>query len=193
MTDAAKKAERIAADVEEAIREAHGKKLTIDIEPFGVGERMGPLGTQRDGAQTPRPEAVRRLRVYLEPTPATAYAVVDTAIRAGAMLRLPSAPDLPGRVDSAIVYGVSNPAEMINQARLSALENALETAHATSGLVAKMAGDAVRIEAVRITRHRGALPDGLQDHVVETISSNSKLIKITCTLTVTCELIDLPE
>ena len=145
MVDAIKKAKQKVDNIEKAMEEKHKEIKGIDVMDIKVGEkRKGYWGSEQKD-EAPRPEVVKRMRITIPPDARLAYELIDTAIRAGAIMQIPSSMQYSGEIKSIVVYGLLDASELEDQARKKALENAKDNAKKIAALVGKKIGEVVSV------------------------------------------------
>ena len=179
MAEVAKTASEKAYAVVKAVREKHGEIKDIEVVDVEVGQKGGSYWGSESASEPPRPEIVKRIRIAIPPTPALAYEITDTAIRAGAGMAGPSYPSFSDEPSGVIMYGLLDPVEAEDEASKEALVNAAKEA----GKIASLAGVGVRAivsiiasgpvdyvgiirsangQADRVLKHAGVNPDKVE-------------------------------
>jgi uncharacterized protein len=145
MTDAVEKARQNADQVVKAINEKHQGIKAISVEDFRVGQKDEDYYSP-DRKETPRPEIMKRIRITLPPEPKLASDVIDTALRAGATMSMPSSFSYPDDVSGVLVYGLLAASDYEAQARQLAINDAKSKAEKLAALVGKTLGDVTSIQ-----------------------------------------------
>jgi len=145
MVDAAKKADQKVEEIKKAVQDKFKGIQAIEVSDVAVGEaQRESWGPDRQDV-TRRPEISRRLRITTAPNPAQVYDLVDTAIRAGALMQIPSNVRYSDDVRSVVVYGLLKSPQVEAQARESAMADARKEAQTLAGLAGKKLGAVVTI------------------------------------------------
>lgn len=192
MVDAVKKVETLIGEITSAINTQTNTVKDITIVDVALGEKRqrhwGP--DQKDEA--PRPQVARRIRVSCEPEPAGIYEVIDRAIRAGALMQIPSTTSYSDDIRSVVVYGLENSAGVLDRVRRSAMEDAKAEAKDLADLAGKTVGDVVTIGCsgsshfsfpVRVMGRTA-------DYPTEHVGTNPEAITLSHRFSVTFELKD---
>ena len=147
MTDAAEKAKQAAAQVVKAINEKHKDIEAVAIQDVQVGQKNADYWSSERKEEV-RPEIVKRLRITLPPRPALGFEVIDTALRAGAVLQgSSSAPSMQDCV-GVLVYGLRAASAQEDEARQLAVKDAKSNADKTAALVGKSVGDVIAVQSM---------------------------------------------
>lgn len=147
MVDAAKEIDRKVAAVREALQESHDSIRSIDVVEVAVGQKSRESWGPDGGDDAPRPAIARRLRVAASPERDHVYGLIDTAIRAGALMSLPSRVSYGDDTGSIVAYGLVGSSGHEEEARLAAMEDAREKAEALAALAGKRIGELLTIQA----------------------------------------------
>lgn len=190
LVDAVKKADRIVAEIEKAIKEKHKEAKKIEVTEFGLGEKQRRYWSSEQKDEPPRPEAIKRIRIEIPPTPSVAHEVVDTAIRSGAIMKTPSDVHYPGRIESVVVYGLLNASALEDEARKKATEDAMKKAKGTAALVQKKIGKVVSIGCSGSWPQRVFYSPERQDFPIKHIGIDPEKIVVSHSITITFELLD---
>ncbi|OFX16490.1 MAG: hypothetical protein A2Z18_07435 [Armatimonadetes bacterium RBG_16_58_9] len=179
MVDVAKTAGEKADAVVKAIREKHSEIKSVEVVDVEVGQKdEGYWGSEGPGEPL-RPEIVKRVRVAIPPTPALAYELTDTAIRAGAVMTGPSWLRYTDEPSGVVLYGLVDATAAEEEACKAALANAMEEAIKTASLVGRKVGEVLSIcgsgtvdscgivqamgrEADKTLKHAGFNPDKIE-------------------------------
>lgn len=138
MTDAAQNAKKVAAEVEKAVKEKNKDVKSFTVSDQEIGSKQSEYwGGPDQKTENPIPQVIKRLQITIPPNPDLAGNVIDAAIRAGAIMQVPSSVHYSGENNNVLVYGLSAPEEAENQARKKAIENALDNATKTAALVGR--------------------------------------------------------
>jgi len=145
MVDAVKKAKQKVDAIKKAIEEKHKGIKGLDVIDISIGEKRREYWNPDQKDEAPRPEVVKRMRITISPDTRLAYELIDTAIRAGAIMQIPSSVQYPGEIKSLVVYGLLNASKLEDLARKKALEKAEDRAKKTAALVGKKIGGVVSV------------------------------------------------
>jgi uncharacterized protein YggE len=190
MTDAAKNADQKIDEVRKAIQEKFKSIKSFDVSDVSVGEAQRGYWGPDKKEERPHPEISRRIRITIEPNPIQAYELIDTAIRAGALMDIPSSTRYQGDVRSIVMYGLLKTKEIEIEVREAALANAKQEAQKLATLAGKKLGDVSTIGCsgscsydfpMRIMGFESDFPN-------EYITTNSKEINVRHNISVTYEL-----
>lgn len=140
MTDAVKNAAQKADEVIKAIRQDRPQILDVKSEPSEIGEKRNQYYSSADKDESPRPQVVQRLMVSIPPIPSLAYEIIDAALRAGAVMSIPSSTHYSGELNSVVVYGVQNAKDMEEEAKKLAFEDAKKNAESSAALAGRKLG-----------------------------------------------------
>ena len=188
--DAVNKADQMVAEIRKAIQEKYKEVKKITVTEVGLGEKQIQYWSGEQKDEPPRPEVVRRIRIEIAPTPSLAYEVVDTAIRSGAIMKIPSDIHYQGEINSVLVYGLVDASAVVDEARMKATEDAKKKAKETAVLVQKKIGKVVSIG------NSGSWLQGIvytperQDFPTYYIGTNPENIEVSQSITITFELLD---
>jgi uncharacterized protein YggE len=179
MTDAVQTAKGKTGEIEKALKEKYKEIKDLAVADIEIGEKRKEYWRSDEKDEIARPEVVKRLRITLPPNAQLAYEVIDTALRAGAIMQIPSSVHYSDEIRSVVLYGLVAFSESENQAKQKAMENAKDNAEKTAALVGEKAGDVVSVgcssssswsHEIQIMRHEADLPTkylGLDPHRIE--------------------------
>ena len=86
LSDAIKDAEVKSETIKKTILESYEDKIKeTDIIELKVGDKESRYSSRSEG--TARPQVVKQIRLTISPDPDLAYQIIDTAIRAGALMK----------------------------------------------------------------------------------------------------------
>ena len=190
MVDAVKEANRKVAEIEKTVKEKHKKVRAIDVTEVGLGEKQRRYWSSDQKDEPPRPEAIKRIRITISPVPSLAHEIVDTAIRSGAIMKIPSDTHYPGRIDSVVVYGLLNASQLENEVRTKATKNAKKNAEKTAALVDKKVGKVVSIGCGSSWPQRMVVYPERHDFPTAHVGTNPEKIEVSHSITITFELLD---
>jgi uncharacterized protein YggE len=190
MVDAVKKADQTVAEIEKAIKGNHKEVKKIEATEAGLGQKETRYWSSEHKDEPPRPEAVKRLRIEIPPTPSLAYEIVDTGIRSGAIMKIPSDVHYPGKIDSVVAYGLVDASALEEEARKKAAADAKRRAKETAALVQKKIGKVVSIGCSGSWSNRVIYSPERQDFPVEHIGTDAQKIEVSHSITITFELLD---
>ena len=188
--DAAKNAGAKSDEIKNALTKAFPKLKQITAVPLKLGEKGSRMYRSDESAQSPRPEVVNRFTITIDAASANDVPkIIDTALRAGAVLQLLSSSQYAGDLGSVVRYGVADAKKLENDARSKALSDAKEKASELAKLSGRIVGEIISIgdepstvydyDGVRASR--GKLP-------TKYVSFSNEPIEITSNLRVTFEL-----
>ena len=140
MTDAVKNAAQKADEVIKAIRLDRPQVLDVKSETSEIGEKRNQYYSSADKDESPRPQVVQRLMVSIPPIPSLAYEIIDAALRAGAVMSIPSSTHYSGEINSVVVYGVQNAKDVEEEAKKLAFEDAKKNAEDSAALAGRKLG-----------------------------------------------------
>jgi uncharacterized protein YggE len=189
MTDAAKRTKEKVDAVQNAIRANHKGVKSIDVADIQIGEKQNERWGPEMKNEPARPEMTKRIRVTIPPDMDLALSVVDTAIREGAIMKVPSNMRFEGDVDTVIVFGLNESEALRGEVRKKAFDNAKENAQKAAALAERKIG---RISAV------GCSGEGEQhiytfgrkeDYPTLYISADPARVEATANVTVSFELL----
>jgi len=140
MTDAVKSAEQKTEEVAKAIRQDRPQVIDVAAETTEIGEKRSQYYSSADKDDTPRPQVVRRLMVSIPPVPSLAYEIIDAALRAGAVMSIPSSTHYSGELNSVVVYGVQKADDVEEEAKKLAFEDAKKNAESSATLAGRKLG-----------------------------------------------------
>jgi len=189
MTDAANKAAQTAADLEKTLREKHKQISDIAITSVSVGSKQGDFSFSDQKNESPSPEVTKR--ITLPPDQELIYGVLDTGIRAGAIMQNQTSIRFEGDMNSIVVYSHKDSTEFENQARAKALEDARQNAEKTATLIGRKVGEIVSVGSMNNTSWPAEfLMMGRQaDLPAKFTSVDPSSVDVPCMLTITYELL----
>lgn len=191
MVDAVKNAKQKVEQIQKALKEKHKEIKNIEVVDIEIGEKSTEYWSGEQKEEPPRPEVVKRMRITIAPDPALAHQVIDTGIRAGAIMQIPQSIYYSDEIRSVVLYGLLDASKREDEARKKALEDAEKNAKATAELVGKKIGDVVSVgcalgyawpQPIRIMGCEADFP-------VKHFGVNPEKIEIAHSLTVTYELL----
>lgn len=194
MVDAVRKAERLVDDITAAIRTQTDTVRDITVVDVALGVKSQRFWVSDEKETPPRPQIARRIRVSCNPSPAGIHEVIDQAIRAGALMEIPSATSYPDDIRSVAIYALEHSGEVVDRVTRSAMDNARVEAQRLASLAGKNAGDVVRIDCSASARFPFRFPIRIMgssaDLPTEHVGLNPEGITISHTVSVTFELKD---
>jgi uncharacterized protein YggE len=191
MVDAVKNAKQKVEQIQKALKEKHKEIKGIEVVDIEIGEKSKEYWSSEQKEEPPRPEVVKRMRITIAPDPALAYQVIDTAIRAGAIMQIPSSVHYSDEIRSVVMYGLLDASKREDEVRKKALEDAEKNAKETATLVGKKIGDVVSVgcsesgfwpQSLRIMGREAEFP-------VKHLGLDPEKIEISHSLKVTYELL----
>jgi uncharacterized protein YggE len=146
MSDEAKKANEKLQEIKKAFQENIKDMRSLEVADIVVGEveRMNWMSERRDMA--PRPQIAKRIRITMEPNVKKIYDLVDKAIRAGALMQIPSSSFSSHDSRTLVGYGWINSNLAEKQAREAAMNSAKLEAGKLAAFADKTIGKVVRID-----------------------------------------------
>jgi hypothetical protein len=145
--DAVRNADSKAGEVREALMKAFPKLGEITLARVKIGEKTSRAYRPDGLNQTPSPEVITRLRLTLTIALESELArIIDTALRAGAVLQVNTHSTFAGDLGSIVRYGVADAAKLEEKARADAITNARKQASALAGLAGKTLGQIISVE-----------------------------------------------
>lgn len=190
LSDAVKKADRKVEDVKNAIQDKSKNMKSFEVYDVSIGEAQREYFVSDRKEDTPHPEIVRRIRIMIDPNPAPAYELIDIAIRAGALMEIPSRTRYSEDVRSNVVYGLLKSIDVEEKVREAALADAKQKAQKLAALSGKKIGDIINIGCAGSCSYDFPIRImGLEpDFPTEYIGMNSEEISISQSISVTYEL-----
>ncbi len=192
MVDAVKKVSTLVAEITSAVHTESNTVKSITVVDVALGEKQTEYWRSDQKPESPRPQVARRLRITCEPSPNGIYEVIDKAIRAGALMQIPSRTSYSDDIRSVVIYGLEQSAEVDERARQAAMNDAKAEAKKLAALAGKSVGDVVTIGCSGSSRFNfpmrvmGRTPDFPTEHV----GTNPEEITISHSVSVTFELKD---
>lgn len=144
MVDAAKALHDRVEAVSAAVRAKVPNIKDIQVTLHQAGEKETRWSSDQ-GDKPPVPQVVAKLIVTLSPNEALAYDVLDAAMRAGAVLDVPSSSRYSGEVKSAIVYGLADQQSVEDELRKAAFDGAKMEAHKVAAVAGKALGSVASV------------------------------------------------
>lgn len=192
MVDAVKKTDKLIDEITTAVNTESNTIRSITVTDVALGEKKTEYWRPDQKQESPRPQVSRRILITCEPNPEGIYEVIDKAIRAGALMQIPSRTSYSDDIRSVVVYGVEQSAEVIERVRKSAMANAKAEAEKTAKLAGKAVGEVVTIGCsqssyfnfpMRVMGRKANFP-------TEYIGTNPKKITLSYAVSVSFELKD---
>jgi uncharacterized protein YggE len=144
--DAVKAANAKSDEIKGALTKVFPKLKDISIVPIKMGEKASRIYRSEDIAQPPRPEVINRLIITAEPAlDRDLPKIIDTALRAGAVLQVPSSATYAGDLGSVVRYGIADYKRAEAETRSKALNDAREKASELAKAAGKSVGELVSI------------------------------------------------
>jgi uncharacterized protein YggE len=192
MVDAVKKADKLIDDITSAVNAESNTIKSITVTDVALGEKKTEYWRSDQQPESPRPEVARRILITCEPNPEGIYEVIDKAIRAGALMQIPSRTSYSDDIRSVVVYGLENSTAVIERVRKAAMLDARKEADKTAKLADKTVGDVVSIGCSGSSHFNFPMRVmGRQaDFPAEHIGTNAKEITISHAMSVSFELKD---
>jgi uncharacterized protein YggE len=190
MSDAVKKADQKVEDVKEAIQDKFKNIKSFEVYDVSIGEAQREYFVPDRKEETSHPEIVRRIRIMIDPNPAQSYELIDIAIRAGALMEIPSRTRYSEDVRSNVVYGLLKSIDIEKKVSEAALADAKQKAQKLAALAGKKIGDVINIGCSGSCSYDFPIRImGLEpDFPTEYIGMNSEEISISQSISVTYEL-----
>ena len=148
MVDAVKRAGKLAEEITTAVMSESNIVMSVSVNDVALGEKETQYWTPDQKEEAPRPQVTRRIRVACKPVADSIYRVVDNAIGAGALMRTPSRTSYSGDINSVVIYGLEQSAEVVERVRKAAMADAKAGAEKLANLAGKTIGDVVNIGCV---------------------------------------------
>ena len=145
MVDAVKKGDKLVAEITSAIKTETNTVKNITVVDVTLGEKRTEYWRSDQKQESPRPQVARLIRITCEPKPDGIYEVIDKAIRAGALMQIPSRSSYSDDIRSVVVYGLEKSTEVVERARRSAMNDARAEAKKSAILAGKSVGDVITI------------------------------------------------
>jgi len=139
MSDAAKKSDENVEAVLKAVREGRTNIIDVIVTTIDVGEKSARNWSSDQQGAPPRPQVSKQVRIVIPPEPPLAYAIIDAAIRTGAVLTRDSI-RYSSEVRGTVVYGVRDGEKIEEELKKDALEDARKQAEKTAQLAGKGVG-----------------------------------------------------
>jgi uncharacterized protein len=142
--DAVKAANQKSDEIKAALTKAFPKIKELSIVPVKMGEKTSRIYRADETGQAPHPEVINRLLLATEASAGNDVPkIIDTALRAGAVLQVASNTSYAGDLGSAVRYAVADYKRAEDQARSKALDDAREKASALAKVGGRSLGDVV--------------------------------------------------
>jgi uncharacterized protein YggE len=190
MVDAVKNTDKLVQEITAAVKSETNVIRTIAVVDVALGEKATEYWRSDQKPEPPRPQVARRIRITCEPKPAGIYEVIDKAIRAGALMQLPSRSSYSDDIRSVVIYGLEQSAEVVERVQKAAMADARAEAEKSASLAGKKVGDVVSIGCSGSTHW--AIPMrvmGMQSQFpTEHIGTNPDEITLSHTVSVTFDL-----
>lgn len=192
MVDAVKKTDKLIEEITSAVKTETNTLKSITVTDVALGEKKVEYWRSDQKQESPRPQVARRILITCVPNPAGIYEVIDKAIRAGALMQIPSSTSYSDDIRSVVVYGLEQSTEVIERVRKSAMDDARSEAKKSATLTNKTVGDVVSIGCsgsshfnfpMRVMGRKANFP-------TEHIGTNPKEITISHAVSVSFELKD---
>ena len=192
MVDAVKKADKLIKGIIAAINTESNTVKSITVEDVALGEKKTEYWRSDQKQELPRPQVARRILVTCKPKPEGIYQVIDKAIRAGALMQIPSRTCYSDDIRSVVVYGLEKNTEVIDRVRKSAMDNARVKAEKLAKLANKSVGDVVTIGCSHFSNFNFQMRvmGSKANFPTEYIGINPKEITISYMISVSFELKD---
>ncbi len=191
MVDAVERADKMVEEITSAAMSGTDVIRSISVTDISLGERMQQRWGPDSQQESPRPQVARRIRITCEPKSLEIYEVIDNAIRAGALMSIPSQTHFSDDLRSVVVYGSENNSEVVDRVRRSAMSDARIEALKVAELAGKSVGDVVSIGC---SGSSGSFPIRVMgrrpDFPAEYLGMDPDGITIRSSLAVTFELIE---
>jgi len=131
------------------------------------------------------------MRITIPPDPILAQQIIDTAIRDGAVMQIPSSTHYSGELHSIVIYGLLDASAAVDEAKKKAFEDAKTKAQELAALAGKKIGDVVSISCGRSITFPGRMYiSGRQvDFPTEYVGIDPNKIDISYSLSVTFQLL----
>lgn len=190
MVDAVKKADNLVEEIKAAVRKEDTVVKSISVTDVSMGEETKEYWRSDQKQEAPHPQVVRRIRLTCKPIPGGIYQVIDNAIRAGALMQIPSRTSYSDDMRSVVIYGLEQYEEAVDRVRKAAIGNAKAEAEKLAILADKKVGDIVSIGVsgpsnwdmpMRVMGMPAQFP-------AKYIGANPNEITISCSVSVTFEL-----
>jgi uncharacterized protein YggE len=145
MVDAVKKADKLIEEVSAAIKSESNIVKNVSVVDVALGEKATQYWRSDQKEEAPRPQVARRIRITCKPMPDGIYQVIDKAIRAGALMQIPSRTSYSDDIRSVVIYGLEQSADVVERVRKAAMADAKADAEKSAKLAGKKVGDVVSI------------------------------------------------
>jgi len=152
MVDAVKNSDKLVQEITSAVKSETNVVRSIGVVDVALGEKTTEYWQSDQKRESPRPQVVRRIRIACEPKPALLYEVIDKALRAGALMQVPSRTTYSDDIRSVVIYGLEQSADVVERVRKAAMTDAKADAEKLAKLAGKKVGDIVSIGCSGSTR-----------------------------------------
>jgi uncharacterized protein YggE len=191
MADAIKRAREKSEAIQKAIKENHKGIKEVEITDIEIGEKGSRYWSSEKEDEPPRPQVTKRMRITIPPDQILAHQIIDTAIREGAVMQIPSSTHYSGELHSIVIYGLLDASAAEDEAKKKAFEDAKTKAQEMAALASKKIGDVVSISCGRSITFPGRMYiSGRQaDFPTEYVGIDPNKIDISYSLSVTFQLL----
>jgi len=191
MEDAIKRAREKSETIQKTLKENYKGIKEVEITDIEIGEKGSKYWSSEKEDEPPRPQVTKRMRISIPPDPILAYQIIDTAIREGAVMQIPSSTHYSGEIRSIVIYGLLDASATEDEAKKKAFEDAKTKAQEMGALAGKKIGEVVSIGCGRnVTFPGGMYLSGRKvDFPTEYIGIDPNKIDISYSLSVTFELL----
>jgi len=192
MVDAIKNEGKLVDEITSAVKAESNTVKRIKVIDVSLGEKKTEYWRSDQKQESPRPQVVRRILITCKPTPAGIYEVIDKAIRAGALMQIPSTTSYSDDIRSVVVYGLEQSTEVVERVRKLAMDDAKTEARKLAQLTGKSVGNVVTIGCLGNSSFNFPMRvmGRLAQYPAEHIGTNPEEITISHTVSVTFELKD---
>jgi len=190
MVDAVRNTNELVEKITDAIKQQDSIIKKIVINDISLGQTKVEYWRSSQQQETPRPQVIKKIRIHCKPNSQEIYHLIDKAIRAGAVMQVPSTAHYANGVQSIVAYGLENYEEII----LHAKEMAITDARAKAEKVAKLAkislGNIVGIGCSSTSSFRDSMRfmGNLEYFPTEYIGVNEKEIIVSSKISVSYEI-----
>lgn len=152
--DAVKSVDAKSNEIRNVLASTFPKLKEVAITTVKLGEKSS-RGYRPDMAEPPRPEAINRLTITMDIGAADDISkIIDTALRAGAMLQVASHAQFAGDLGSVVRYGIADAKKL----EADVWSQALKEANQKAAELAKLAGGTIG-DLVSIGEESGSIYD----------------------------------
>jgi uncharacterized protein len=190
MSDAAKKSDENVEAVLKAVREGRSNIVDIAVTTTDVGEKSSRVWSGDQQNASPRPQVSRQLRIVIPPDTALAYEIIDSAIRAGAILTRESMTHYSGEVRGTVIYGVKDASAVEEELKKEALEDARKQGEKTAQWAGKTLGPLCSVGCQSTTAWSQGMTYGGRsaEYPTKYVSADPSQIEIKASVSTTFEL-----